>query len=85
MLNSGKRWTAYGHNKLIYMAIGGASDKEIARGLARTPKAIERYKHRMKYAIVHAVPFGKMMDSMLLYARVSRGELSVVNNTNTDI
>lgn len=73
MLNSGKKWTAYGTNKLITMSIHGATHRQIAVALCRTPKAIERKKHNFKRQIIADIPFPEMMLAMRLgYAQMRR-------------
>ena len=66
MLNSGKKWTPYGTGKLISMSIKGATHREMARALCRTPKAIERKKHSFKRRVVSYIPFGEMMLALRL-------------------
>lgn len=64
MLNSGKKWTSYGINRLIDMSIEGASHHEIARIMGRTTKAVERKKHNMKRTIVKNMGFAPLMYVM---------------------
>lgn len=81
MLNDRKKWTSYGTSKLIYLAIRGASNIEIARELARTPKAVERKKHRMKHDLARKLTFADMMEAMFIGSHVLAGNLKVVGAT----
>lgn len=82
MLNSNKKWTNYGSSKLIYMAISGASNIEIARALARTPKAVERKKHRMKHNLAKRISFADLMEATIIGVSVMRGDNLIVPSDN---
>ena len=82
MLNSGKRWTNYGTGKLIDMAIKGASHREMAIALARTPKAIERRKYAVKQKLTRHTSFAGLMEAVVIGAGVLNGSFRIVRAEN---
>jgi len=57
MLNAGKRWTSYGTTKMVLMAAAGTPQTTIAKTLLRSPKAIERKMHKLKYSFTRHTRF----------------------------
>lgn len=54
MLNSGKKWSNYGVQKMLWMAAEGATHRVIARQLCRTRKAVSCKAARVRKAMVPA-------------------------------
>jgi len=78
MLNNGKNWTAYGTSKLMRLSMSGESNKDMARALARTPKAIERKKHALKRALFRGSDFGALCEGLLIYSGLQAGQYRLV-------
>ena len=69
MLNAGKRWTAYGTTKLVIMAATGSTQRNIAAKLLRSPKAIERKMHKLKYQFTRTTRFADFVRTLLVTGR----------------
>lgn len=52
-------WTSYSTATLVDLASKGFTRREIAVRLQRSPKAVERKMHTIKYAFVRSVSFGQ--------------------------
>jgi hypothetical protein len=61
MMNSRKKWTPYGENRLIEHCINGKSNRQIAIAMGRTEKAVERKKHSIKNKVIKRVAFAPLM------------------------
>lgn len=62
---TGNRWTQYSTFTLISMAAAGASRSEIATTLQRSPVAIKRKMHSIKYNFVRSMNFSDFAATVL--------------------
>jgi len=63
--HTGNRWTNYSTATLVDMAAAGYTRSEIATRLQRTPIAIKRKMHSLKYHFVRNLNFGQFANIVL--------------------
>jgi len=63
---SGNGWTKYSEATLVQMASKGHTRRQIAQRLQRTPKAVERKMHTIKYNLVRSLSFGHFCNLVQL-------------------
>ena len=59
-----KNWTTYSTATLIDLASKGYTRQEIATRLQRTPVAIKRKMHSLKYNFIKRMTFGEFVNNL---------------------
>ncbi len=59
---NGTNWTPYSTATLVDMASKGYTNRQIASKLQRSPKAVERKMHSIKYDFVRNLSFGEFVN-----------------------